>query len=87
MQKQDNLGYPSLKLNGKTIIDAKEKTEVINDHLSQAFTKGDLDNLPDKGDSPFPEIPQILINSNGVEKLLRKLNPSKASGPDDLSAR
>ena len=29
----------------------------------------------------------ILVNASGVGKLLQKLNPSKASGPDNLSAR
>ncbi len=31
---------------------------------------------------PYPEIPGLEITCNGVEKLLRKLVPTKAPGPD-----
>ena len=48
----------------------------------------------DKGDTPSihtkyveETISNININSEGIAKLLEQLNPSKASGPDDVSAR
>ena len=32
-------------------------------------------------------MPEITVNPVGVEKLLRQLNPSKASGPDNIPAK
>ena len=34
--------------------------------------------------SPHPKIPDIQVYSNGIEKLLKGLNPHKAAGPDQL---
>ena len=41
--------------------------------------------MPD--DVPYPAMPDIKVNKEGVTKLLHKLNPSKASGPDLIPAR
>ena len=35
----------------------------------------------------IPNMPEITVTINGVTKLLEKLNPYKASGPDMVSAR
>ncbi len=43
--------------------------------------------IPSKGESSYPDLPQITITSNGVTKLLSNLKPHKASGPDSISAR
>ena len=40
-----------------------------------------------KGSSPFPSIGPLIIHATGVEKQLRQLNPSKASGPDEIPPR
>ena len=32
-------------------------------------------------------MPEINVNLAGVKKLLKKLNPNKASGPDGISSR
>ena len=34
--------------------------------------------------SPHPKMPGIQVSSNGIEKLLKGLNPHKAAGPDQL---
>ena len=34
-----------------------------------------------------PSMPEITITINGVKKLLEKINPHKASGPDMVSAK
>ena len=36
---------------------------------------------------PYPSMPEIKVNKEDVTKLLHKLNPSKASGPDLIPAR
>ena len=41
-------------------------------------------NVPDKGQSPFPDIPDLNISTVGIEKQLLSLNPTKACGPGEL---
>ncbi len=85
-QRKDQFGVPPLKSNGQVITDPKQKADLLNNHLSNAFTRENLDNIPNKGDSPFPTMPEINITPKGVAKLLTSLNTSKASGPDCISA-
>ena len=47
----------------------------------------DITNLPDIEGEPFPSMPEITVTTPGVVKLLEKLQPKKAAGPDNLSAR
>jgi hypothetical protein len=47
----------------------------------------DFDNLPSKGPSPHPTMPNIQVNSNGIKKLLKGLNIHKATGPDAIPTR
>ena len=42
---------------------------------------------PTQAQPRFPSMPPIHISSSGVLKLLQQLNPTKASGPDNLSPR
>ena len=35
----------------------------------------------------FPSAPEITITLNGIQKLLAKLNPNKAAGPDNIKPR
>ena len=52
---------------------------------STSFTfKIDMHNIPDKGDSPYPDLPEITIHPDGVRKLLHNINPHKATGPDNI---
>ncbi len=85
-QRKDQFGVPPLKCNGNLISDPKEKADVLNKHLANAFTREDLTNQPDKGESPFPTMQDITITPKGVAKLLTSLNTNKASGPDSISA-
>jgi len=36
--------------------------------------------------SPYPEMPAIHVENNGVFKLLNQLNQFKANGPDNIPA-
>jgi hypothetical protein len=49
-------------------------------YLSSAFFLG-LDNMPETHINLKSTIPSIKIKTEGVEKLLRNINPYKASGP------
>ena len=48
----------------------------------KAMAQKTLQDLHDLG--PYTKMPDIEISSKGIECLLKKLNPYKASGPDQL---
>jgi hypothetical protein len=43
--------------------------------------------MPEKGQSPYPDMPDIHIGEAGVLKLLNNINYHKATGPDGIPAR
>ena len=55
-----------------------------------SLVKKSLQDLPDSGvilpfqPSPYPKMPDISISAEGIDKLLKGLNPHKAAGPDKL---
>ena len=60
--------------------------EIFNKQFSSVFSTDD-GVTPQVNDPGAPSIEKLIITSNGVRKLLEDLNPYKASGPDDVSAR
>jgi hypothetical protein len=50
------------------------------------FTHEDTSNIP-RLPQTFPDIETLEITTAGIEKLLHDLNPSKASGPDNIPNR
>ncbi len=86
-QKKDASNIASLRDNGILTSDNKTKANILNGQFKSVFTaEPDLD-LPNKGPSPFSSMPNFTVGANGIDKLLWKLNPHKASGPDNISAR
>ena len=57
---------------------------MLNKQVVSVFTKEDLSNIPDKGQSPFRPMNEIIINEKGVKKCIERLNEKKASGPDKI---
>lgn len=43
--------------------------------------------LPTLGYSEIPDMPNVTIGIDGVTKLLQRINPSKATGPDLIPMR
>ena len=85
--RQDNCGVSSLNNNGILYSNNKNKADILNQQFASVFTQENLSTLPNLGPSPHPHIPHIVISAAGVAKLLHGLNPSKASGPDEVPAR
>ena len=83
-KRTDTMGVAPLKRNGLTFSDSKTKADILNDQFCDAFTREDTNNLPQMNNSPHPSMPDITINSNGIQKLLTNLNPRKAAGPYKL---
>ena len=62
------------------------KAEALNKQFKSVFTT-ETEFKPAQAQPRFPSMPPIHISSLGVLKLLQQLNPTKASGPDNLSPR
>ena len=83
---QDISGISILTISdGATATEPSEKVEIFNKYFKSVFTVEDLSNIPDKGTSPYPSIPEINITFQGVTNLLSNCNPHKSPSPDSLN--
>ena len=85
--RRDNSGIAPLKEKGRLHVDPKDKTDILNRQYESTWTKEDTEDIPTQDGTPFPSMEDITVTDQGVVKLLLKLNPSKAWGPDLLPAR
>ena len=76
-----------LKENGKMHADPKDKTNILNRQYESVYTKEDTNNVPSPSGQPYQPMEEITVTEHGVRKLLLKINPQKACGPDMTSAR
>ena len=86
--KSDFNGVAGLKVDGKLISDPKGKADALNQHFQSVFTQ--KTNTIIDSESPYPtlpSIPPITVTVPGVLKLLKRLDPSKSSGPDNIGPR
>ena len=84
--RKNACGVSTLTSKGKTAVDPKDKAEMLNNQFSSVFTREDSSNVPDLGESPYPEMPSIIVGEPGVRKLLSQLKTNKASGADGIPA-
>ena len=87
LMKTENLGIPALRSQTKLCTTDVEKAQALNEQFQSVFTPKSSEPVTVKPNSPFPSIPDIHIHPDGVAKQLNNLNPSKASGPDELPPR
>ena len=85
--RKDSSGIAPLKENGRLHAEPKDKADILNRQYESTWTKEDKSSIPSPDGTPFPSMPEIEVINEGVVKLLLKLNPNKASGPDLLPAR
>ena len=87
-QKKDTQGIPPLKRkNGKGVAQLHlEKAEEFNGQFTDVFNKNEHTQVP-LLDRSAPFMNDIAVSKDGVIKLLKGLNPSKALGPDELHPR
>ena len=85
--RKDNSGVAPLKENGKMQADPLDKSNILNRQYESTFIREDEVNIPQPEGQPYPPMPEIDISREGVLKLLKKINPNKASGPDMIPAR
>ena len=87
-QKKDTQGIPPLnRKNGKGVAQSDlEKAEEFNSQFTDVFSKNEHTQVPLLNRSA-PFMNDIAVSKDGVIKLLKGLNPSKALGPDELHPR
>ena len=86
-KKQENIGVSSLKSEGKLYSDSTSKANILLKQFSSVFTRGNQDQLPTVSKRIANSITNIKIRPEGVESLQKKVNISKASGPNNIPNR
>ena len=83
-RRQDTTTITSLKDHNDTLHTHPEhKAQILNTHFHSVFTQENSD-TPHMQHSPFPNIPNLDISTNGILKLLQTLDINKAPGPDNI---
>lgn len=83
----DSSGVSPLKNEGFLCNDPSTKAKLLNQQFTSVFTNDLPGELPRVKGDPFPSMDIFTIQEEGVHKLLRNLNPHKASGPDAIPTR
>ena len=86
-QKNENTGIAPIRSEGTLHSHPSEKANILNKQFQSAFTSEANTNIPDKGPSTHPTMEPIKISRDGVYKLIKNINPSKATGPDTIAGR
>jgi hypothetical protein len=85
--KKDSSGVAPLRSDGLLVDDTKEKAEILNRQYFSVFTPENTDEqLPPLNDN-FQSMLEIKVTILGTEKLLKNLDPTKATEPDQIPAR
>ena len=91
-QRTDKSGVAPLRDNGIPHSNPIDQATILNRQFQSAFSEScqygeeEFRERCDMGQS-FPTAPDLVISENGILKLLQKLNPNKAAGPDDIKPR
>ena len=86
-KRADSSGVAPLSRDGTLFSDSNTKANILNDQFTSVFSRETTDEIPSKGDSPYPTVPDINITAPGVLKLLNNINPNKATGPDSIPGK
>ena len=78
-QKKDNSGIAPLKDRGKMHTDPVDKANILSHQYESVYTRED-------DGQPYSSMSDIPVTMEGMEKLLKKINPSKACGPNMIPA-
>ena len=74
--------------NNETAYSTNEaKANALNQYFATVFVQDDNTTLPDKRQSPYPDLPLFTTNVDDVTTLLKQVDPYKATGPDGIPPR
>ena len=86
--RKDTTGVAPLKDNGRLFNAPRDKAEILSRQYQSVYTQQDQDSpVPEPEGVPYPRMEDFSVTVEGVEKLLHRSNPGKASGPDLIPAR
>ena len=80
----DIISIPPIRHAGQLLTNSIEKAGVFGAEFQSVFTREDLTCIPWLGCKCNSVIPPLTITEVGVKKLLDRLKPQKASGPDRI---
>lgn len=84
-QKNENTGIAPLRSEGVLHTNPEDKANILNKQFQSAFTSESDTTIPNKGHSTHPKMNAFKIYREGVHKLLKNINPKKATGPDNIA--
>ena len=76
-----------LRSDGLLVDDIKEKAEILNRQYFSVFTPENNDEQSPPLNDNFQSMPEIKVTILVTEKLYKNLDPTKATGPDQIPAR
>ena len=85
--RAESTGVAPLPKEGILCSNSNAKAHILNDQFTSVFSHELPGEVPTKGVSPHSAVPDINITASGVLKLLRNINPNKATGPDTITGR
>jgi len=80
-QRQDHQGVSPLRSGAQLLSDAAANAELLSKQFCSVFTADEPDTVDIQLEGPqYPQMESLNVTEAGVCKLLKNLNPGKASG-------
>ncbi|VDH91301.1 Hypothetical predicted protein, partial [Mytilus galloprovincialis] len=93
-KRKEKIGITSLMKEGKLFTEPADKANILNAQFQSAFSEKStftkdqfISSKRMKTKKTLPTIKNITITTEGIDKLLKNLNPNKSPGPDGISPR
>ena len=93
-RKTDFNGITEIKHDGKLLTDPLQKASALNNQFYSVFTPVSNISRTDSNkqcimppSTQHPNISRLTIKTEGIQKHLCNLNPSKAAGPDEITPK
>ena len=87
--KREQISISSLKdeTTGEEITHSEGKAQILSKQFESIFTNEDSDTIPNISTERYPPMASFTITTQGIENLLKKVNPRKTNGPDLIPSR
>ena len=87
-QRTEAFRVAPLKEKGQVYLNSTKNASILTRQFRSVFTVDDDTSANTHLHSPsLPPIPDVSISEQGIKKLLQGVDPSKASGPDQITCR